>query len=231
MSRSTDSKQWTLRNVNVIEPGTQLFLEDITATDLQELDRIKFQCVAFKKEKSFDAKNVFNVEEKLDTTKFFKLHCYKPGEYFDEDCITIELIKNDVAAHEKKRPETIKLEEALQAKKMLDLKPVVRRIKKRPIENDPLAPLVVDLHIEELVDNTRGMSAADILNRQVDEFREVMDAHSRHKGKKIVFIHGKGEGVLRNALLKELNHRYKGNDVQDASFQEYGFGATQVVIK
>ena len=88
----------------------------------------------------------------------------------------------------------------------------------------------VDLHISELVDTTAGLSPADILNLQIDEFRKVMDANLRNKGQKIVFIHGKGEGVLRAALMKELNHRYKGHQVQDASFREYGFGATQVTI-
>ena len=75
------------------------------------------------------------------------------------------------------------------------------------------------------------MSPAEILNYQIDRFREIMDANLKNFGQKIVFIHGKGEGVLRQGLLKELNHRYKGHDVQDASFQEYGFGATQVTIR
>jgi dsDNA-specific endonuclease/ATPase MutS2 len=91
--------------------------------------------------------------------------------------------------------------------------------------------LVVDLHIGELLDNTRGMSNAEILNYQIDAFRKVMDANLRNAGKKIVFIHGKGEGVLRQALMKELNYRYKGHDVQDASFREYGYGATQITIR
>lgn len=30
--------------------------------------------------------------------------------------------------------------------------------------------------------------------------------------------------------MKELRHRYKTCQVQDASFREYGFGATQVTI-
>ena len=50
-------------------------------------------------------------------------------------------------------------------------------------------------------------------------------------GVKIVFIHGKGEGVLRHAVIHELNYRYKNCSYQDASFQEYGYGATQVTIK
>ncbi len=89
----------------------------------------------------------------------------------------------------------------------------------------------VDLHIQELVDNVHGLSNADMLNLQVDEFRRVMDSNLKNHGQKIVFIHGKGEGVLRQALLKELNYRYKGFQFQDASFREYGYGATQVTIK
>jgi len=89
----------------------------------------------------------------------------------------------------------------------------------------------VDLHIGALLDTTAGLSNADILNCQIDAFRKVMDENLRNKGQKIVFIHGKGEGVLRQALMKELTHRYKGNDVQDASFREYGYGATQVTIR
>lgn len=37
--------------------------------------------------------------------------------------------------------------------------------------------------------------------------------------------------VLRQTLIHELNYRYKSCTYQDASFQEYGYGATQVTIK
>ncbi|HCF81364.1 MAG TPA: DUF2027 domain-containing protein, partial [Porphyromonadaceae bacterium] len=48
---------------------------------------------------------------------------------------------------------------------------------------------------------------------------------------KIVFIHGKGDGVLKNTLLKEIKNKYKSCYYQDASFREYGFGATMVTIR
>ena len=51
------------------------------------------------------------------------------------------------------------------------------------------------------------------------------------KGQKIVFIHGKGDGVLRKAILQELKYKYKNYQSQDASFREYGFGATMVTIR
>ena len=48
---------------------------------------------------------------------------------------------------------------------------------------------------------------------------------------KIIFIHGKGDGVLRSSLERELKQRYRSCTYQDASFREYGFGATQVTIR
>ena len=44
-------------------------------------------------------------------------------------------------------------------------------------------------------------------------------------------IHGKGDGVLRKAIIDELKRKYSNCRYQDASFQEYGFGATMVTIK
>ena len=57
------------------------------------------------------------------------------------------------------------------------------------------------------------------------------EENKHKKGQKIVFIHGKGEGVLRAAIIHELNYRYKQYPHQDASFREYGYGATQITIR
>ena len=61
-------------------------------------------------------------------------------------------------------------------------------------------------------------------------FRDTLAEHAKEHGRRIVFIHGKGEGVLRNALIKELRTHYKQCRYQDASFREYGYGATMVTI-
>lgn len=89
----------------------------------------------------------------------------------------------------------------------------------------------IDLHIGELLDDTRGMSNSEILNYQLDKFREVMEQYRNKREQRIVFIHGKGDGVLRKALLDELKRKYPTCKTQDASFQEYGFGATMVTVK
>jgi dsDNA-specific endonuclease/ATPase MutS2 len=65
----------------------------------------------------------------------------------------------------------------------------------------------------------------------MDVVRKTINEYKKDKGKKIVFIHGKGEGVLRNAIMQELKRKYPRCLSQDASFQKYGFGATMVIIK
>ena len=99
---------------------------------------------------------------------------------------------------------------------------------KQVLKNDKI---IVDLHADQLLETTAGMSSGNILDYQLDVFRRVLDHYKTNKGQKIIFIHGKGEGVLRQAIIHELNYKYKHFQYQDASFQEYGYGATQVTIR
>lgn len=226
LSRADEADGWTTRYAGVVEPNIQVFLEEITGADLPSMDRIAVQMIAFKSDREFRIKAPVAVETALDTSKFFKLHCFHSNMYFDKEVIAVELVTNDVP---RKRMvlDSSQLEKGIKAKKAID-RPAKRPIQKHQSKRPDV--IEVDLHINELVDTTAGLSPADILNLQIDEFRKVMDANLKNKGQKIVFIHGKGEGVLRAAIMKELNHRYKGHAVQDASFREFGFGATQVTI-
>lgn len=227
LSRPDDADGWTTRYAGVVEPNIQVFLEEIAGSDLPSMDRIALQIIAFKSDREFKLKSPVAIETSLDTTKFFKLHCFRSNPYFDKEVIAIDIVTNDVP-RQRMVLDSSQLEKGIKAKKAID-RPVKRPVKKQT-QSRHGDRIEVDLHINELVDTTAGMSPADILNLQIDEFRKVMDANLKNKGQKIVFIHGKGEGVLRAALMKELNHRYKGHDVQDASFREFGFGATQVTI-
>jgi len=230
LTRSDTDTGWTTRYAGIVEPNIQVWLGEVLRSDIPQMERVAVQFVAFKRDKEFTLKSPVSVETPFDNTKFFKLHCFHDNVYFDTPVIAIELVKDDVPLR-RTVIDSARLEDAIKEKKAIDRKsrkPVQKRKKASRVNGDIIE---VDLHIHELVDNIHGLSNADMLNMQVDEFRRVMDENLRHKGQKIVFIHGKGEGVLRQALLKELTHRYKGHDVQDASFREYGFGATQVTIK
>ncbi|MCH5319747.1 MAG: DUF2027 domain-containing protein [Paramuribaculum sp.] len=229
---SENGKDWEARYAGLIEPNFQVLLDELNNENISGMDRISVQGIAFKKGKPFAVKQPFNVQTKFDGTKFFRRHCFKPNDYFDNDVIAIQLVKDDKPSSDISEENLKKLQETAAQPKKVDKirkRPIIKKKNTSKISNDNI--LVVDLHINELLDNTNGMSNSEILNYQIDEFRNVMDKNLKNKGQKIVFIHGKGEGVLRNALIKELNHRYKNHDVQDASFREYGFGATQVTIR
>ncbi len=225
--REDEDKMWKTRYVGVVEPNIQLFIGELTRDLIGETANVALQFIAYKEGKSFELKPSTSVVLKIDTTKFCKLHCFRPNTYFDGEVLAFDIVRNDTPARQM-YVDSDDLADAMRRKKAADRRPAKRPVKKRDTRPDIIE---VDLHINNLVDNTRGLSNSDMLNLQIDEFRRTMDANLKNHGQKIVFIHGKGEGVLRNALLKELTHRYKGHQVQDASFREYGFGATQVTIR
>ena len=90
---------------------------------------------------------------------------------------------------------------------------------------------IIDLHIENLIDSHRGMSNAQILNIQMVNFRRFLNASINKQHKKIVIIHGVGEGVLRSEIRKELNYNHSHLEYYDASYQEFGMGATEIRLK
>ena len=233
MAQRDGEDAWNTIYAGIVEPNIQLLVGEHTSEIVSTLDHIRFQALAYKQGRTFRPKTPLDVRINIDTTKFFKVHCFRPNEYFDTPVLATALVTNDIPADNaaKRAEDTAKaLRRALEDKKRADRRPVRRRPVAR-IEDNDADPLEVDLHIDSLLDTTAGMSPADILNYQVDTFRRIMDANLRRHGRRIIFIHGKGEGKLRQALIKELEHRYRGQDVQDASFQKYGFGATQVTIR
>lgn len=88
----------------------------------------------------------------------------------------------------------------------------------------------VDLHIQELVADYKNLSNGEMIQIQMKRFRREMDNALKNHYHKVVFIHGVGNGVLRNEILRELK-TYQGVMFHDAPFEKYGYGATEVVLK
>ncbi len=88
----------------------------------------------------------------------------------------------------------------------------------------------VDLHIGELVDNILGLSSHDMFNIQMDYFKKMLDSAIAAEYNKVTFIHGVGNGVLKNAIIEELKN-YKNTENRMASIAKFGVGAIDVVIR
>lgn len=224
---ASEGANWSMRSVGEIEPNTKLFIEEFDKEGLGTLERVAVQLMAYKRGKSFMLKPTVDVQLRIDTVKFYKLHTFQENDFFEEPALLYTVIENDQPS----RPLVIdakKLRQEMARKAFNDVGPQVVRPARKQVKDEPV---VVDLHAGELLDTTAGLTAADILNYQLDVFRKKMDEYKNHHGAKLIFIHGKGEGVLRHAIIHELDYRYKGCRYQDASFREYGYGATQVTIK
>lgn len=245
---SVEGQSFKLRGEGELEPNTKVYVESFALDQLNEIDRVRFQLLSFKRDKDFVAKPVCDVQFRIDKVKFYKLHTFQPTDFFNDQALLYPVVKNDEVA-QLKPVEADKLiyveEESSDTKpKKGNLnnasEPSYNKLKgleslntskhqQSKKSNDDL--IVVDLHADKLLETTAGMGTTDILNYQLDYFRRTLEENKHNKGRRIVFIHGKGEGVLRHAIVNELRYRYKNYPYQDASFQEYGYGATQVTIR
>ncbi len=129
-----------------------------------------------------------------------------------------------------KPPDLTALRELFSVKPAGD-KPARKPARKPPADDG--AVLVneteVDLHIQHLVDDYKDLGNSEMLQIQMKRFRQEMDKALRDHYKKVIFIHGVGNGRLRTEILRELRG-YSGVVYHDASFQKYGYGATEVVF-
>lgn len=247
---SVDGQSFKLRGEGELEPNTKIYIESFALDQLNEIDRVRFQLLSFKRDKDFVAKPVCDVQFRIDKVKFYKLHTFQPSEFFDEPALLYPVVKDDNVAQLKpveadkliyvEEDETINKPKKGNLNNISANEPSYKKLKgleslntskhaQSKKSNDDL--IVVDLHADSLLETTAGMGTADILNYQLDYFRRILEDNKHNKGRRIVFIHGKGEGVLRHAIVNELRYRYKNYPYQDASFQEYGYGATQVTIR
>ncbi len=242
LRRSAEERGWTLVYTGAVAPNELIDLASLTHEILPQYERIAFQCVAYKKDKLFTLQAPVSVSRKLDLTKFHKFHCFRAGLYFDNAVLEVPLVADGVAT-KPLEVNAAELKESMSSPNVgkdvageLSKKFRVDSGKKKKTQ-DPAAnphkvlPLIeVDLHIGELTDTLAGMESKDMLELQLATVRKHMKANSSRIGQKLVFIHGKGEGVLRKAVMELLRKEYPKAELQDASFREYGFGATLVTI-
>jgi len=116
--------------------------------------------------------------------RFYKLHSFVANDYFDDLAMMVDIVtEKESQKLAEISPEEIK--KAMFQKEEATARP---RIVKRPQTPDVIE---VDLHINELLDTTTGLSNADMLQVQLDKFHAIIEENKNRKGQKIVFIHGK----------------------------------------
>lgn len=115
-----------------------------------------------------------------------------------------------------------------------DLKKIIQQKeqpeeRKSPPASGKNAPEEVDLHIESILEDYKDLSPGEIIQAQMGRFETSLTTAILHNTRKIVFIHGIGNGKLKHEIRKTLDRKYPDLRYQDASFREYGYGATMVI--
>ena len=75
---------------------------------------------------------------------------------------------------------------------------------KQAKQTNPDGSLTIDLHIEAISGDS-NIPKGQQLQFQIETFRKVIRENISHRGMKISFIHGIGDGILKAAIRKELD--------------------------
>lgn len=86
--------------------------------------------------------------------------------------------------------------------------------------------LTIDLHLEK-IPGGRGVPERNALDYQLEYFRKVLRSNLKHRGKRIVFVHGVGDGILAGAIRKELDEVFAAS----CSYTYNNPSATTVIIR
>jgi hypothetical protein len=87
----------------------------------------------------------------------------------------------------------------------------------------------IDLHIESLVDSHSGLTSTEILSVQLERFEKEIQYCLSNGIKKLIVIHGVGNGKLKQEIISILK-TIDDITYYDASYKNYGYGATEIMI-
>lgn len=207
-----------------LEDNTKVNLGIIKRDDLNDFEELNFQMIFFRKG-NYYLLNPLNKKWNIKPSKFYKENTFTENDFFNEKAFIYELTIEEINMADYISDTDI--EKSKYEKEKKDTKKQFKSSKQgkhQEIEE-------VDLHIHELVDEHSNLSNKEILDIQISRFTTALDGGIIAGTKRMVFIHGIGNGRLKHEVIKTLNQKYPKLRYQDASFKEYGYGATMVLIK
>jgi Domain of unknown function (DUF2027)/Smr domain len=207
-----------------LEDNTKVILDTIKRDDLNNFEEINFQMMLFRKGNYF-LLNPINKTWNVKPARFFKQNAFGENDFFHENAFVYEITSEEINLADHISDSDIE-----KSKKEKERKEPQKQFKSSKSGTNPEIE-EVDLHIHELVDDHSNMSNTEMLDTQMSRFTTALDGGIIAGTKKMVFIHGIGNGKLKLEVIKKLDRKYPKLRYQDASFKEYGYGATMVLIK
>jgi len=209
---------------DVIEPHSKVLLDTIDREEIESWLKGIIQLMFHTDEMDRVFKPV-HAEFNIKAPRLFKETNYKESEFIEEKSLLYSVSTLTELETSGGSPAKDTSEE--------NIKPKLQQVKHHSlISKFQTGPrmAVVDLHIEELLDNADKMSGHEILVYQVDYFIKCLESAITENYQKVTFIHGVGNGALKNALITKLKE-YENTDNHSASLAKFGVGAIDVVIR
>ncbi len=213
---------YTTVQYGTLAANSRIELESLGLNDLNNLPGYCFQLIYFRdgdKDLNLPVTKIF----KINPVKFYKERSYYSNAFFSNDAMVLK-ISEDL------------LNTEIDKLTAEDFKKVVKKKEQQEPEKSPVRVadpevIEVDLHIHALIDDSKGLSNKEILDLQLEKVEREMRAAVQSGSKRIVFIHGVGQGVLKQEITRFLQKKFPTYAFHDASFREYGYGATMVLLK
>lgn len=209
---------------DVVPAYSQIHIETITREDLEAWSNGIVQ-VMFHAEEMKELLQPLDANFRLKPSRFFKETSYNEFKLTGSKAIILNL--GDLAS-QKISPsgsfDKVDIDPAAKQKvEAVAPQALIDRHRSGPREAE------VDLHISALRSDYPTMPQSEILLYQLDYFSTMLDSAIAYNYKKVVFIHGIGNGTLKSAIINRLKE-YENIELAKAPFAQYGNGAIQIII-
>jgi Domain of unknown function (DUF2027)/Smr domain len=220
-----DGREWICIESGAIRPRAERLIETVTPQELDDWGQLKTD-ILFYSGDAYEHLAPVSALTKFNAAKFFKDQTYQPHVLTEKKAWVDEIILLEAEAVVPEKPvtaEDIRRMMLEKEKRQTNSKSSVPHQKNQNLHKE------IDLHIEELMDNWQGLTNGQLLDIQLKRVIQEMDEAQANHTRTVVFIHGIGNGRLKQEVRRVLSG-YKGARFHDASFQRYGSGATEVVM-
>ncbi len=213
------------KDYDAIGPHSKYLIDTIEREDLETYAEGYVQALFIPTKPTDKVIAPLNKQYKTKLAKLYQEKYYKFVDILNENAFVLEMGNMEyLSMISKKIP---KAEQASQDN--TKLKPTATERSLIEYHKTAILEAEVDLHISALMDDYSHLKAHDILDKQMDYFNRCLEDAMRLQYKKVIFIHGIGNGTLKKRLKDELRG-YEEIEVRDASYQRYGYGAIEVNI-
>jgi hypothetical protein len=224
--KGSENKVDTLK-AGYLEPEMKIVLGDYSLSELvEDKNLLYFQLIAYRNA-GYTRKEPISVKIRFNTNDLKAAGSFKKNKFIQGNALIIPVEKSVI------RKMSMSLEDFKSA--MVSEKSSNKEFAKVSIPSKPDLKKVdfheIDLHIEQITDKFKGLSPGEIIEIQLARFKTSLAGAILANEKRIVFIHGIGAGKLKSEIRKIIDKEYPSCMYQDASFKEYGYGATMIILK